>query len=183
MAPLTIMLLSMNLNNLSLGSVLGAIFFYPAVLMGVPVQDAATVGGLMGTKMVVNEFVAYSQMVPMLDEGVLQAKSILITTFALCGFANFGSVAILIGGVGGMVPERKHDLAKLGIRAMICGTLASYLSASIAGVMYAENSTSSGNSLFGPLLIMMVAFIVIIFYNLKEISALKLIDRIFKRSS
>lgn len=178
-----VMLLSMNLNNLSLGSVLGAIFFYPAVLMGVPVQDAATVGGLMGTKMVVNEFVAYSQMVPMLDEGVLQAKSILITTFALCGFANFGSVAILIGGVGGMVPERKHDLAKLGIRAMICGTLASYLSASIAGVMYAENSTSSGNSLFGPLLIMMVAFIVIIFYNLKEISALKLIDRIFKRSS
>jgi concentrative nucleoside transporter, CNT family len=173
-----VVVFNMNLNNLTLGSVLGSIFFYPAVLMGVPMHDAAMVGGLMGTKMVVNEFVAYSQMVPMIDAGSLDSKSILIATFALCGFANFGSVAILIGGVGGMVPERKHDLAKLGIRAMICGTLASYLSASIAGIMYVESSSASENSLLGPLVIILIAFFIILFYNLKDKS---IASRIIKR--
>ena len=177
-----VVVFNMNFNNLTLGSVLGAIFFYPAVLMGVPMQDAALVGGLMGTKMVVNEFVAYSQMVPMIDAGSLQSKSILIATFALCGFANFGSVAILIGGVGGMVPERKHDLAKLGMRAMICGTLASYLSASIAGVMHAEATSGSENSLLGPLIIILLAFFVILFYNLKDKSIAGLISRIIERA-
>lgn len=145
-------------------------------------QDAAMVGGLMGTKMVVNEFVAYSQMVPMIDAGSLQSKSILIATFALCGFANFGSVAILIGGVGGMVPERKHDLAKLGMRAMICGTLASYLSASIAGVMHVEALSGSEGSLLGPLVTILIAFFIILFYNLKDKSLAGLISRIIERA-
>ena len=163
--------LNLDLKKLSLGSVLGAVFYYPAAIMGVPLQDAAMVGGLMGTKMVVNEFVAYSQLVPLIDTGSLQPKSILIATFALCGFANFGSVAILIGGVGGMVPERKHDLARLGMRAMICGTLASYLSASIAGILHVESSAGSEHSLFGPTVIILLAVAVIIYYNVKEKTA------------
>ena len=90
----------------------------------------------MGTKLVINEFVAYSQMTPMIDAGSLDPKSIIIATFALCGFASFASVAMLIGGISEMIPERKHELAKLGIPAMICGTLASYLSATLAGILY-----------------------------------------------
>ncbi|MGR9090064.1 MAG: NupC/NupG family nucleoside CNT transporter, partial [Gammaproteobacteria bacterium] len=162
-----VVVLNMNLNKLTLGGVLGAIFYYPAAVMGVPLQDAAAVGGLMGTKLVVNEFVAYSQMVPLLESGALQPKSELIATFALCGFANFGSVAILIGGVGGMAPDRRHDLARLGIRAMICGTLASYLSASIAGIMYAE-TTVPDDSVVKPLVIILAATAVIVAYNLRE---------------
>ena len=177
-----IVILSMNLNSLTLSSVLGAIFYYPAVLMGVPIQDAASVGGLMGTKMVANEFVAYSQMIPMISEAGLQSKSILIATFALCGFANFGSIAILIGGVGGMAPDRKHDLARLGMRAMICGTLASYLSASIAGIMHVESVTGSEDSLLGSAFVMLVAFFVILFYNLKEKTRSDLMSRIFERA-
>ncbi|MDA0823085.1 MAG: NupC/NupG family nucleoside CNT transporter [Proteobacteria bacterium] len=159
--------LGLDLHKLSLSSLLGAIFYYPAVLMGVPITDAAAVGGLMGTKLVVNEFVAYSQMAPMIAAEVLQPKSQLIATFALCGFANFGSVAILIGGVGGMAPERKHDLAKLGLLAMVCATLASYLSASIVGVMFVEGSARTEQSLLGPLLLMVLAVAVIVFYAVK----------------
>ncbi len=158
-------LLNMDLNNLTLGGVLGSVFYYPAAIMGVPLQDAATVGGLLGTKLVANEFVAYSQLAPMIDSAALDPKSVLIATFALCGFANFGSVAILIGGVGGMAPDRKHDLAKLGLRAMVCGTLASYLSASIAGIMYVEASADAHRSMFGPMLIMLAALGVILYYN------------------
>jgi CNT family concentrative nucleoside transporter len=162
-------LLSMHLNNLNLSNILGAIFYYPAVLMGVPIQDAAVVGGLMGTKLVVNEFVAYSQMAPLIESGMLDPKSQLIATFALCGFANFGSVAILIGGVGGMVPERKHDLARLGLRAMVCGTLASYLAAALVGIMHVEPAAdaAASASIVGPALIMLAAIAVIIFMNVK----------------
>lgn len=154
-----------DLRNLTLSSALGTLFYYPAALMGVPIADAGAVGGLMGTKLVANEFVAYSQMVPMLDSGTLHPKSELIATFALCGFANFGSVAILIGGVGGMVPERKHDLAKLGIRAMICGTLASYLSAALAGLIYAGEAGRGDDSIALPLAGMVAAFLIIVTYN------------------
>jgi CNT family concentrative nucleoside transporter len=157
--------LNMDLNNLTLSGVLGSVFYYPAAIMGVPLQDAATVGGLMGTKLVANEFVAYNQLAPMIDSAALDPKSVLIATFALCGFANFGSVAILIGGVGGMAPDRKHDLAKLGLRAMVCSTLASYLSASIAGIMYVEASASADRSMLGPMSIMLAALGVILYYN------------------
>lgn len=177
-----VVVLNMHLNDLNLSGVLGAIFYYPATIMGVPLSDAATVGGLMGTKLVVNEFVAYSQMAPLIDNGMLHPKSQLIATFALCGFANFGSVAILIGGVGGMAPDRKHDLAKLGIRAMLCGTLASYLSASIAGIMFVGASAKPGNSLLDPLIIILVAFFVILFYNLKEKAVSDFLARIFQRA-
>ena len=103
--------------------------------MGVPWSEAINVGSLMGTKLVTNEFVAYTDLIPMMKSGVLSAKSVVIASFALCGFANFGSVAIQLGGIGEIAPNRKEDLAKLGIKALICGTLASYLSATIAGII------------------------------------------------
>jgi len=163
----SVIVLNMNLNELTLGGVLGSIFYYPAIMMGVPAHDAASVGGLMGTKLVVNEFVAYSQMIPLIETGALHPKSELIATFALCGFANFGSVAILIGGVGGMAPERRHDLARLGLRAMICGTLASYMSAAIAGIMHTETVADTDASVVKSLLIIFTAAAVIVLYNLK----------------
>jgi hypothetical protein len=123
----------------------------------------------MGTKLVVNEFVAYSQMAPLLEAGALDPRSQLIATFALCGFANFGSVAILIGGVGGMAPERKHDLARLGLRAMIAGTLASYLAATLVGVMY-DGSAPVG-ALGWPLVVMLAALAVIIAFNRRSTAA------------
>jgi len=103
--------------------------------MGVPSQDMMTVGSLLGTKLVINEFVAYSGLAPMIAGASLAPKSILIASFALCGFANFSSIAIQVGGIGELVPERRADLARLGFRALICGTLASYLSATIAGIL------------------------------------------------
>ena len=155
----------MDLNNLTFSSLLGAFFYYLAILMGVPIQDALQVGGLMGTKLVINEFVAYSQMTPMIAAGNLDPKSIIIATFALCGFAGFASAAMLIGGMSEMIPERKHELAELAIPAMICGTLASYLSATIAGVLYISPSSSLNGSLILPLSIMMIAVIVIAIVN------------------
>ena len=103
--------------------------------MGVPVKESLPVGSLMGTKMVINEFVAYSDLTPMIQQGILSAKSVVIASFALCGFANFSSVAIQIGGIGALAPDRKADLARLGLKAMICGTMASYISASLAGIL------------------------------------------------
>jgi len=159
---------NMDLNNLTFGGVLGAIFYYAALLMGVPAQDAITVGGLMGIKMVVNEFVAYSQLVPLIESGELNPKSILIATFALCGFANFASIAMLIGGIGEMIPDRKHELAKLALPAMICGTLASYLSATLAGILYLEPGSALEDSIILPIAIMLLAAAIIIFLNYKR---------------
>jgi concentrative nucleoside transporter, CNT family len=156
---------NIDLNNLTISSVLGAFFYYLAMLMGVPLQDAAAVGGLMGTKLIINEFVSYSQLAPMIDAGNLDPKSILIATFALCGFANFSSVAMLIGGISEMVPERKHELARLGIPAMICGTLASYLSATLAGILYLAPGSSLSESIALPITVMLVAVAVIIAFN------------------
>jgi CNT family concentrative nucleoside transporter len=103
--------------------------------MGVPSKDTHLVGALMGTKLVINEFVAYSNLSPMIAAGILSKKSIVIVSFALCGFANFSSIAIQVGGIGELAPDRRSDLAKLGFKALICGTLASYLSATIAGLL------------------------------------------------
>ena len=133
--------------------------------MGVPLQDATTVGRFMGTKLVINEFVAYSQMAPMLEGDMLDPKSVVIATFALCGFANFSSVAMLIGGLGELAPERKHDLAKLGIRAMICGTLASYLSASIAGILYTDPAQAATQSMAAPIAIILLGSVIILGFN------------------
>jgi CNT family concentrative nucleoside transporter len=103
--------------------------------MGVPSADIFTVGSLMGTKLVINEFVAYSDLSPMIQHGLLSTKSIIIASFALCGFANFSSIAIQIGGIGVLIPNRRADLAKLGFKAMLCGTMASYISAALAGII------------------------------------------------
>lgn len=127
--------IGIDMNHLSLNSIFGSVFSVFAWAMGVPSQDTFTVGSLMGTKMVINEFVAYSNLSPMIVQQTLQPKSLLIVSFALCGFANFSSIAIQVGGIGELSPERRGDLAKLGFRALFCGTLASYLSATIAGIL------------------------------------------------
>ncbi|MCX6327497.1 MAG: NupC/NupG family nucleoside CNT transporter [Bacteroidia bacterium] len=127
--------LGLNLDNLRLKDVVGAFFSLFAIVMGVPPSESLHVGSLMGTKMVINEFVAYSDLSPMIQQGVLSAKSVVIASFALCGFANFSSIAIQLGGIGVLVPNRKADLARLGFKAMLCGTMASYISASLAGIL------------------------------------------------
>lgn len=119
--------------KLSLEAILGYLFSGFAYIMGVPSQDAQAVGGLMGTKLVVNEFVGYLHLKEI--SSTLQPVSLVIATFALCGFANFSSIAIQVGGIGKIAPTRRQDLAKLGVRALICGTLANYLSATIAGIL------------------------------------------------
>jgi CNT family concentrative nucleoside transporter len=127
--------IGLDVENLRLKNVVGAFFSLFAIIMGVPVKESLSVGSLMGTKMVINEFVAYSDLSPMIQQGVLSAKSVVIASFALCGFANFSSVAIQLGGIGALVPNRKADLARLGLKAMICGTMASYISATLAGIL------------------------------------------------
>jgi CNT family concentrative nucleoside transporter len=122
-----------NYPELSMNTILGKLFSVFAFAMGVPAQDIEVAGALMGKKMVVNEFVAYLDMVHL--KATLDPKTIAITSFALCGFANFSSVAIQIGGIGELAPSRRSDLAKLGFKALIAGTLASYLSATLAGLL------------------------------------------------
>jgi CNT family concentrative nucleoside transporter len=128
--------IGINLTNLTLDSIFGSIFSLFAWTMGVPANETHTVGSLLGTKLVINEFVAYANLSPMIAKHVLSPKAIVITSFALCGFANFSSIAIQVGGIGELCPERRMDLAKLGFKALMCGTMASYLSATIAGILY-----------------------------------------------
>ena len=104
-----------------------------AWLIGVPWQDANLVGSFIGEKVVVNEFVAYVDMSRHLDQ--LTRQSQLIATYALCGFANFSSIAIQIGGIGGLAPNRRADLARFGLRAVLGGSLATFMTATIAGVL------------------------------------------------
>ena len=127
--------LGLDWSHLTLASVLGQVFSPVAWLLGVPSNEIATVGGLMGTKLVANEFVAYSQLSPLIADASISAKSVTIASFALCGFANVGSVAMQLGGIGEMAPSRKGDLARLGLWALLCGSLASYASAALAGVL------------------------------------------------
>jgi concentrative nucleoside transporter, CNT family len=117
----------------SMGRLLGAPLTPLAWVMGVPWREAPFVGQLLGTKTVLNEFIAYQMMTSHPAE--LSVKSARIASFALCGFANFGSLAIVLGGVGGMVPERRSDLARLGIRSIIAGSLATFLTGTIAGLV------------------------------------------------
>ena len=130
---LSLSFMGIDIHTLSLKQLLGSLFSVFAWVMGIPFEDINTAGGLMGTKMVINEFVAYLDLAQIRD--TLNPKTILITSFALCGFANFSSIAIQVGGIGELVPERRTDLARLGFKALICGTLASYLSATIAGIL------------------------------------------------
>lgn len=122
-----------HIPNLSMNLILGKLFSVFAFAMGVPLKDIEAAGALMGEKMVVNEFVAYLDMLKI--KQTLDPKTIAITSFALCGFANFSSIAIQIGGIGELAPSRRSDLAKLGFKALIAGTLASYMSATLAGLL------------------------------------------------
>ncbi len=123
----------LGLVGLSMQQIFGWVFAPIAWSLGVPWRDAPTIGNLLGTRMVLNEFVAYSQLGPLKDS--LDPKSFTIATYALCGFANFSSIGIQIGGIGALAPERRHDLARLGIRAMLAGTLANFVTATIAGML------------------------------------------------
>lgn len=127
--------IGIDLAHLSLKNILGVVFSGFAWAMGIARQDIQLAGSLMGTKMVINEFVAYLDLSALMKSGALQPKTVLIVSFALCGFANFSSIAIQVGGIGQLAPERRKDLAKLGFKALIAGTLASYLSATIAGIL------------------------------------------------
>jgi concentrative nucleoside transporter, CNT family len=117
----------------NLQTVLGWVFRPIAWAMGVSWRDSGTVGSLLGTRMVLNEFIAYAQLGPL--KGQLDPRSFTIASFALAGFANFSSIGIQLGGIGALAPERKRDLARLGFRAMLAGTLANFLSATIAGML------------------------------------------------
>jgi len=119
----------------SLQAIFGLIFAPLAWTMGVPWDEARTFGDLLGTKLAINEFVAYIDLVQATREGALSPRSVVIGTYALCGFANFSSLAIQIGGIGALVPARRADLARFGLRAMFAGALASWLTACIAGIL------------------------------------------------
>jgi CNT family concentrative nucleoside transporter len=101
--------------------------------MGVPWKDAPFVGSLLGTKVVLNEFLAYRELAGRI--ATMDPRTVRIASFALCGFANFGSLAIVLGGLGGMVPERRADLARLGMRSILAGSLATCLTGTIAGLL------------------------------------------------
>lgn len=106
-----------------------------AWIIGVPWQDAVNVGSLIGQKIVLNEFIAYLNLSQLIPTGVLSEKAVIVSTYALCGFANFSSIAIQIGGIGGIAPKRRADLAKFGLKAVLGGTLATFMTATIAGVL------------------------------------------------
>lgn len=131
---LSLNFIGIDLSTLNMNQILGSFFSLIARAMGVPGHEANAAGALMGTKMVVNEFVAYMELSKIKD--TFDPKTMIIVSFALCGFANFSSIAIQVGGIGELEPSRRTDLAKLGFKALICGTLASYLSATIAGILF-----------------------------------------------
>ena len=123
----------LGLVHLSMEQIFGWVFAPVAWAMGVPWRDAPAIGHLLGTRMALNEFIAYSMLGPM--KASIDPKSFTIATFALCGFANFSSIGIQIGGIGALAPNRRHDLARLGLRAMFAGTLANFMTATIAGFL------------------------------------------------
>ena len=122
-----------GIDNLSLQSILGYIFAPIATIIGVPMKESVIAGSLIGQKIILNEFVAFTSLSEIIS--TLSPKTIAVVTFSLCGFANISSIAILIGGIGGMAPSRKHDIARLGWKAVLGGTLANLLSATIAGFL------------------------------------------------
>ncbi|MCC5934674.1 MAG: NupC/NupG family nucleoside CNT transporter [Candidatus Cyclonatronum sp.] len=131
-----------GINNISenfdftIQGILGILFAPLAFLIGVPWVDAINVGSMIGTKIVLTEFIAFIDLSQFVMDGALEERTIFMATFALCGFANFSSIAIQIGGIGGLAPSRKSDLAKFGLLAVLAGTLANMMTATIAGVLY-----------------------------------------------
>ncbi|MEM7138252.1 MAG: nucleoside transporter C-terminal domain-containing protein [Myxococcota bacterium] len=123
---------------LTIQDILGWIFWPLALLIGIPVGECSAIATLLGEKIVLTEFIAYLHLSEELSTGTvaLSPRTLVIASYALCGFANFGSIGIQLGGIGGIAPERRHDLARLGLRAMFGGLLASLMTASIAGLLY-----------------------------------------------
>jgi CNT family concentrative nucleoside transporter len=119
--------------HITLQEIFGYVFSPVAWLLGVKYNDCASIGNLLGTRLVLNEFIAFQQLGPMKDH--LDPRSFTIATYALCGFANFSSIAIQIGGIGALAPTRKSDLARLGLKAVAAGTMANFMSACIAGML------------------------------------------------
>ncbi len=119
--------------HITLQQIFGYVFSPIAWLLGVKYNDCQSIGNLLGTRLVLNEFIAFQQLGPMKDH--LDPRSFTIATYALCGFANFSSIAIQIGGIGGLAPTRKSDLARLGLKAVAAGTMANFMSACIAGML------------------------------------------------
>lgn len=124
-----------GMPQLSFDLLFGWIFAPVAWLLGVPWQEAGLAGNFIGQKTVLNEFVAFSNFGPLAQSGSLNPKTVLITTFALCGFANFGSIAILVGSLGSLIPERRHEVAKYGLLALLAATMTNLLNAAIVGVV------------------------------------------------
>jgi CNT family concentrative nucleoside transporter len=122
-------------HPLSMQLILGLVLQYIAIGIGVPAQDALNFGSLFGTKVVLNEFVAYIGLADLIKEGAMTAKGMTMATFALCGFANFSSIAIQLGGIAPMAPNRKKDIAALGLKAVLGGSLVTLLTATLAGVL------------------------------------------------
>jgi CNT family concentrative nucleoside transporter len=123
----------LGLVHLSLEQIFGWVFAPIAWLLGVSWKDAPAIGSLLGTRLVINEFVAFQKLGPM--KGALDPRSFIIATYALCGFANFSSIGIQIGGIGSLAPNRRSDLARLGLKAVLAGTLANFMTACIAGML------------------------------------------------
>jgi CNT family concentrative nucleoside transporter len=127
----------LSLLNLSLEQLLGYLFYPFAILMGIPFSEATQAGRLLGEKLVLTEFIAYTNLSGiMASPNPLSQKSAVILSYALCGFSNFASIGVQLGGIGGIAPERRTDLAKIGFRAMIAGVLAANMTATIAGILY-----------------------------------------------
>ena len=115
--------------------ILGTLLAPLAWVMGVPWEDATKVGSLLGVKTVLNEFLAYLDLAEMIRNGALAPRSVTIASYALCGFANFGSLAILLGGISGIVPERRAEVASFGMRCILSGSLATFMTACVAGIL------------------------------------------------
>lgn len=125
----------MGLPDFSLELILATLLAPVAWLMGVPWADCGAVGTLLGKKTVLNEFIAYIDLQSLMKEKAISERAVVIATYALCGFANIGSIGIQIGGISAIAPSRRADLARLGLRTMVAGTLACFMTACIAGIL------------------------------------------------
>ncbi len=125
----------LGVPQLSLEWILSYLMAPLAWVMGVPLADCAKVGVLLGKKTILNEFIAYLDLKGMIEKKEISERAVLIATYALCGFSNIGSIGIQLGGIGGIAPERQHDLARLGVRAMIAGSIACFMTACVAGML------------------------------------------------
>jgi CNT family concentrative nucleoside transporter len=123
-------------SQLTIEMILGWILAPVAWIIGIAWEDATNIGSLLGTKIVINEFLAYLKLAEEVAAVNLSSKSIAMATFALCGFANFSSIAIQIGGIGGLAPKRKSDIAKFGFKAVLAGTMANLMTTTIVGILY-----------------------------------------------